>query len=247
MTDHVLECSAEVLLKQLQPESVDLFLFDPPYFDVVGQKWDNQWKTVDDYVTWFHSLALGAKGTLKPHGSFIFFGGLGNHGFRPFWSVCQMLEWGTGSLFHYRNIITWKKRRAYGKSHDYLFAREEIAWYSKSSNRTEVTFNIPYTNVKRGYAGYNKKYPAKSEFKRVSNVWDDIPELMRPERETQKPVELMERLVVTHSNPDDLIVDLFTGSGTTGVAALKNGRRFIGCDTDTNVIARANERCRLLK
>ena len=245
MTDHVIDCSAQVMLQQLQLESVDLFLFDPPYFDIVGQKWDKQWKSVDDYVAWFADIAAAASMCLKPTGSFVFFGGLGAEEFRPFWRVCEMLD--VVSFLHYRNIITWKKRRAYGKSHDYLFCREEIAWYSRSAVRTEVTFNIPYTNVKRGYAGFNKKYPAKSDFKRVSNVWDDIPELMRPERETQKPVELMERLVLTHSNPDDLVVDLFAGTGTTGVAALKHGLRFMGCDTDTRVIARANERCVKLK
>jgi DNA modification methylase len=241
---YVINCDALQLIKQLSSESVDLFLFDPPYYDTVGQKWDKQWKSVADYVVWFRDLAWAAKAALKPHGSFIFFGGLGNHGFRPFWSVCQMLEDGDGAIFHCRNVITWKKRRAYGKQFDYLFCREEIAWYSMSAERTEVTFNIPYTDVKRGYAGFNKKYPAKSEYKRVSNVWDDIPELMRPERETQKPVTLLERLVLTHSNVDDLIVDPFAGTGTTGEAALKHGRRFIGCDTDPIVSLSAEERCR---
>lgn len=241
----VLECSAEVLLQQLMPESVDLILIDPPYYDMVGQKWDKQWKSIDDYVRWFHNIAQMSSAVLKPHGSFIFCGAVGIENFRPFWSL--MMDLDASDFLHYRNTITWKKRRGYGKSHDYLFCREEIAWYSKSGGRTDVTFNIPYTNIKRGYSGFNKKYPAKSEYKRVSNVWDDIPELMRPERQTQKPVELMERFVLTHSNPDDLVVDLFAGTGTTGVAALKNGRRFIGCDTDSKVIQRANERCQTLK
>ena len=221
---YVLHCEAQQLLANLPAESIDLVLFDPPYFDIVGHKWDKQWKSVDEYVAWFKDIAVASSVALKPTGSFVFFGGLGSENFRPFWRVCQMLD--ELDDLHYRNVVTWKKRRAYGKKFDYLFCREEIAWYSRSSVRTEVTFNIPYTNVKRGYVGFNKKYPAKSEYKRVSNVWDDIPELMRPERDTQKPVLLMERLILTHSNVDDLVVDFFAGTGTTGVAALKHDRNF---------------------
>ncbi len=171
---------------------------------------------------------------LKPTGSVLFFGGIGFHGCRPFQRVCLALEeltprpdsWG----LHARNLLTWKKRRGYGKSHDYLFCREEIAWYSASSERTAVTFNVPYLNEKRGYEGWNKDYPAKSEFKRVSNVFADIGELMRPERTCQKPPELMERLIETHSNPGDLVVDPFSGWGSTGIAAVSLGRDFAGCE-----------------
>ena len=150
-------------------------------------------------------------------------------------------------LLQYRNLITWAKRRAYGKSHDYLFCREEIAWYSVSKERTGVTFNIPLLSEKRGYAGFSKKYPAKSEFKRVSNVWGDIPELMRPKRVAQKPVELMRRLVKTHANKGDLVVDPFAGSGSTGIAALLEGCRFVGSDTDSEAVKMSNEDLEELK
>lgn len=225
----------------LQDGTVDLFLTDPPYMGIVEDSWDNQWKTVEEYVTWMYRVLEAIKPKLKEHGSIIFFGGVGKHGERPFFKLMDKIE--TNNLYTYRNLITWAKRRAYGKSHDYLFCREEFAWYSVSSERTNVTFNIPLTNVKRGYAGFSKKYPAKSEFKRVSNVWTDIPELMRPERNTQKPVALMERIIATHSNPGDLVVDTFCGWGTTGVAALKLGRRFLGCERIPGDAKLANERC----
>ncbi len=51
---------------------------------------------------------------------------------------------------------------------------------------------------------------------------------------SQKPLDLMERCVLLFTNPGDLVVDLFAGSGTTGVAAIKNGRRFIGADNGTD-------------
>lgn len=229
-------------IKTLQDGSVALFLTDPPYMGIVEDSWDNQWKSVKDYVDWMYKLLDAVKPKMKDNGSIVFFGGIGKHGERPFFSLLQKIE--EKNLFHYRNLITWVKRRAYGKSHDYLFCREEIAWYSMSPERTKVTFNIPLTDVKRGYAGFSKKYPAKSEYKRVSNVWIDIPELMRTERQAQKPLRLLERLINTHSNPDDLVVDCFAGWGTTGVAALSLKRRFLGCEAIAGDAKAANNRCR---
>jgi len=228
-------------VNSLQDGSVDLFLTDPPYMGILEDSWDNQWKTVKEYVDWMYRLLEAVKPKMKENGSIIFFGGIGKHGERPFFSLLHKIE--DNNLYHYRNLITWAKRRAYGKNHDYLFCREEIAWYSMSPERTKVTFNIPLTNIKRGYEGFNSKYPAKSEYKRVSNVWTDIPELMRPERNAQKPVELLERLINTHSNPGDLVVDCFVGWGTTGVAALKLGRRFLGSERNQTDAEKANERC----
>lgn len=147
------------------------------------------------------------------------------------------------SGYYYRNWITWKKRRAYGKRYDYLFCREEIIWYSVGSEISGVTFNIPLLPQKRGYDGFNKKYPAKSEYKRVSNVWDDIPELQRPTRACEKPKPLMERLIGTHTDPNDLVVDLFSGTGATGITALSLGRRFLGCEAIEKDAASANEAC----
>lgn len=231
--------SALKFISALPKESVDLFLIDPPYYGIVEETWDNQWKSISDYVDWLSDLILDAVPKLKPKGSLIMFGGIGKHGAHPLFDVMRRAEqWLT-----FRNMITWKKRRAYGKSHDYLFCREEILWYSRSAERTEVTFNIPLLDVKRGYAGFNSKYPAKSEYKRVSNVWDDIPELMRPTRNCEKPLPLLRRLISTHSNPGDLVVDFFAGTGSTGVAALQLGRRFLGCEAMEDAVNMANTRC----
>jgi site-specific DNA-methyltransferase (adenine-specific) len=230
-------------IKTLEDDSVDLFVTDPPYMDIVHDSWDNQWKTVQDYVDWMYRVLEAMKPKLKENASVVFFGGIGKHGQRPFFKVMDKVE--TNNLYTYRNMITWGKRRAYGKSHDYLFCREEFVWYSVSPERTKVTFNIPLTDIERGYDGWNSKYKAKSKFKRVSNVWTDIPELMRPERNTQKPVPLMERIIRTHSNEGDLVVDTFCGWGTTGVAALNLGRRFKGCERIKEDAVLANERCKV--
>ena len=53
---------------------------------------------------------------------------------------------------------------------------------------------------------------------------------------TQKPLALIERIILASTNPDDLILDPFTGSSTTGVAAIRHDRRFIGIDNNTEYL-----------
>lgn len=67
------------------------------------------------------------------------------------------------------------------------------------------------------------------------DYWDDIPQLNQVSKErtgfpTQKPEDLLQRIVTASSNPDELVMDFFCGSGTTLVASEKLGRRWIGCD-----------------
>jgi DNA modification methylase len=218
---------SDVFLDTIVPNGVDLFLIDPPYYGIVDDDWDNQWKDQQQYADWLLGLTAKALEKTSPMGSLIIFQALGRHGEHPIFKVVSGLE---EQGWCFRNWITWKKRRAYGKSHDYLYCREEIIWMSKSRERTEVNFNIPLTDQLRGYKGFNKKYGAKSDFKRVSNVWDDIPELQRPQRRCQKPLPLLKRLIETHSNPGQLVVDFFAGYGSTCLAAVAAGRNTLGCE-----------------
>lgn len=233
-------------IRTLDDGSVSLLATDPPYYGIIAEEWDNKWETVHHYAEWLYRILIAFYPKLTPDGSVVFFGALGSHDCRPLFETMRLLEAPRSptepSLYFSRNTITWKKRRAYGKEFDYLFCREEIAWYSVSRERDHVRFHKPYTEEKRGYDGWNSKYPAKSEFKRVSNVWTDIPELMRPARSCEKPVPLMRRIIETHSHPGDLVVDLFCGLGSTKCAAVQTGRRFLGCDTDPVAVRYSNER-----
>jgi site-specific DNA-methyltransferase (adenine-specific) len=72
----------------------------------------------------------------------------------------------------------------------------------------------------------------------MKNVWR-LPTPAKSEKiygkhPTQKPVELISRCLRASSKPDDLVFDPFSGSATTGVAALALGRRFMGCESDRN-------------
>jgi site-specific DNA-methyltransferase (adenine-specific) len=239
---YIVAADAETWLPTLADGSIDLLLIDPPYYGILKEKWDRQWPSALQYVDWLLSILELARPKLAPRASLVMFGALGKHNERPLFDLMGRIE--RRDLLRFRNWVTWGKKRAYGKSHDYLFTREEIVWYSVSAEREEVTFNIPLLAEKRGYAGFSEKYPAKSEYKRVTNVWSDLPELFRPNRPGQKPLPVIDRLVRTHSNPGDLVVDCFAGWGTTGISARRLGRRFLGCELDASTAADADARVR---
>lgn len=221
-------CTAEELALEIELQSIDLLYFDPPYGGVVNESWDNCWSSAVAYAQWLYGILELYKPLLTPTASVLFWGALGKHNHRPMYQAQMLIE--QQNLLYWQDTITWKKRRAYGSHRRYLFTREELNFYTVDPEKW--TFNIPLTNELRGYAGFNKKYPAKSLYKRVSNVWVDIPELMRPKRVCEKPDPITERVIRTHSNQGDLVCDPFCGLGTTARVSEKLGRRFIGCDSD---------------
>lgn len=86
-----------------------------------------------------------------------------------------------------------------------------------------------------------KKYLDETQGRAIQSIWDDIytvnsQAVERTEYPTQKPETLLERIINSSSNPGDLVLDCFTGSGTTAVVAQKLGRRWIGCDINKGAI-----------
>ena len=192
----------------------DLVIADPPYGGILNEKWDE---------ACYDRLTANLGVWMKDGATAYVWGGVGTRQNRPFFRWLAQLENHSGFVIH--NIITWSKKRAYGKADNYLFTREECAMLVKGCGKPK-TFNIPLLDEKRGYAGYNPKYPAKSEFKRVTNVWTDITELFQGKiHPAEKPAALAERMIRTSSNDGDRILDPFAGSGSTGIAALRVGKR----------------------
>ena len=141
------------------------------------------------------------------------------------------------------NEVIWaydyggRARDRWPKKHD------NILWYSKSA---KWTFNIddidriPY--MAPGLVGPDKAARGKLP---TDTWWLTIVPTNGPERTgypTQKPLKLLERIVRASSNPGDLVADFFCGSGTTGVAAKKLGRRYLLVDDNPDAIRITNER-----
>lgn len=195
---------------------VDLVIADPPYGGIVNEKWDKLWSIQNQWT-----MTGIINRVLKPGGTAYVWGGIGTFNNRLFFQWLGAIE-GLYDLTIW-DVITWRKRRAYGTKNRYLFIREECAMLVKGAGLAKPkTFNIPLLEKKRGYAGYNAKCPAKSEYLRRGNVWDDITEIFKGKiHPTEKPSRLAEVMIETSSNPGELVLDPFAGSGSTGVAAHK--------------------------
>ncbi len=76
----------------------------------------------------------------------------------------------------------------------------------------------------------------------IGDIWDDISNKQTTGFETEKPEALLERIIKASSNPDDLVLDCFIGSGTTAAVAQKLGRRWIGCDINKGAIQLTSKR-----
>lgn len=211
---------------------VPLVVTDPPYGNIVSETWDKVDVSAAEFANWLANFTkMWADVALLGGGAFYVWGGIGRPNFRPFLHYITMVE--SDGVLELANLITWSKKRAYGVAHNYLFTREELAYFVKGDIKKPRRFNVPLLDEKRGYAGYNAKYPAKSEFYRRTNVWTDITEILRGKiHPTQKPERLMEIPILTHTNPGEWVIDPFGGSGTTAVACRNTGRKFVIIEND---------------
>lgn len=131
-----------------------------------------------------------------------------------------------------QNWIIWDRIKGRGAKKNFVSTREDILWYCKGNN---PAYNKIYSNIPKKTGGMGKKNG--QECRALTNVWYDISPIVPWSSEknghpTQKPLSLMERCVTIWTNEGDTILDFTMGSGTTGVAALKLGRDFIGIEND---------------
>lgn len=205
-----------------------LTVADPPYGDILdGQEWED----LADIESWMRTIR-----SLEQFKCPVYWwGGIGKQAYRPFFQFILKVE--ADSAYYMRDLITWKKVRAYGKSTDYLFTREECAVFTFDGKPAPV-FHVPYLEEKRGYAGYNAKYPAKSEYKRRSNVWCET-EILRGKLHVAHKAPAVCRVPIeVHTNPGDLVLDLYAGSGETSVQALKLGRTFVAVESNRDIASK---------
>lgn len=205
-----------------------LIIADPPYGNIVANDWD---KTRDDYhvtmVDWAETLAWMS----LPGAALYLFGGIGRPKDRQFFKSLVGIEENTE--WQMSTLVTWKKKRAYGIQWGYLFVREEIAYFTLGDPKSPRKFDPPYLGTKRGYAGMNLKYPAKSEYYRRTNVWDDVTEILQGKvHVAQKPAELLKIPILAHTEPGEYVLDPFAGSGSTAFAARALGRKFVLVERD---------------
>lgn len=206
---------------------LSLVIADPPYGNIVSNDWDQVGDDDKKFASWMINWTKCLEDICAPNSALYVWGGVGKPSFRPFYRYLVDVEHDTN--YKLANHITWSKKRAYGVQHNYLFTREELAYLILGEDiKKPKMFNVPLLETKRGYSGYDEKYPAKSEFFRRTNVWTDITEIFRGKfHVNQKPEKLYEIPIEIHTTSNEIVLDPFAGSGTCARAARNLNRRFI--------------------
>lgn len=216
------------------PESVDLIFADPPYFlsndgitcqggkmvSVNKGEWD-QVETLEQKHSFNRKWIALCKKILSPSGSIWISGTYHN-----IYSIGMALE---QEGFKIINNITWQKTNPPPNlaCRCFTHSTETIIWAQKDDKKCKHYFN--YELMKSLNAG-----------KQMKDVWTGT---LTPPNEktygkhpTQKPLYLLERIILASSKKDDVVLDPFCGSSTTGVAAKQLGRKFIGIDSNIDFI-----------
>jgi site-specific DNA-methyltransferase (adenine-specific) len=233
-------------LNGMPENSVDMIFADPPYHlsnggftvhsgkrvSVHKGKWDESQGVENDFG--FHSLWIAAcRRVLKPEGT-IWISGTYHSIYACGYAL--LLEG-----FKILNDISWyKPNAAPNLSGRYFTASHETLIWAKKDPKAKHLFN--YQLMKNGEWDDRLKNPGKQ----MRSVWaitsPKSSEKVFGKHPTQKPLALLERVLLASTNEGDLVVDPFTGSSTTGVAALMHGRKFIGIDIDKEYLQLSKQR-----
>ena len=211
-------------MDDIEDGSIDMILCDLPY-GMTKNKWD--------VVLPFDELWKHYNRVIKKNGAILLFGN------QPFTS---MLICSNRKMFRYS--LVWEKN----KFSDFLNARrkpmktnEDICVFYKR----QPTYNVQYwysTPYKRWNTqnavdkqtnyGSHKKNVSKSDGKRLPTTVLKFNRVERPQHPTQKPVDLLEWLIKSYTNEGDTVLDNTMGVGSTGIACINTGRKFIGIEKD---------------
>ena len=250
-TNHVFKAETLAALRRLESESAQIIIADPPYFQVLGRKWDRQWRTEEDYLQWSLAWLGEAMRVLCADGLLYCFGQLGKreHIFLHLLSEATR-RW----QFH--DLITWDRAVGYNVRRDSFTPATEMILVLRKSARPKFNKSAvrePYDaktiqeylrDPRYKNRAARERHLAAGKF--ATNLWR-IPSLKGNHGEkcghpAQKPEQLIERIVRSSSDAGDLVLDPFLGSGTTAVVAERNGRRWLGIEQSAAYVRMAEKR-----
>jgi site-specific DNA-methyltransferase (adenine-specific) len=235
------------LLNQLPENSVDMIFADPPYnlsnggFTVHAGRmvsvnkgdWDKSRGFEDDYV--FHYQWMEAcKRVLKPHGTLWVSG--------TYHSIYQCGHALQSLGYHILNDIAWFKPNASPNlSCRFFTASHETLIWARKEKKARHTFN--YDLMKEGHWPEDQLKKPGLQMRSVWSMGTPKPaEKKFGKHPTQKPLDLLKRIVLSSTQKGDIILDPFTGSSTTGLAAVLNDRKFIGIDLEKDYLELSKKR-----
>ena len=228
------------VMKLIPDGSVDAIITDPPY-GTTACKWDS--------VIPFDLMWEQLNRVIKPNGAIVLFGS------EPFSSALRL-----SNIKAYKYDWIWEKPN---RSNPFMCNNQPLnnienisVFYKKLSSYNPQMSDAK--NYKRkasnkiietiGSAndvdyGSSKRYPMRIlKYSKPSQVGSNTERKKNKFHPTQKPVELMEYLIKTYTNPLETVLDFTMGSGSTGVAAVNTGRRFIGIEMEGKYFEIAEQR-----
>ena len=245
------------VLSKLPEESIDLIFADPPYnlsndgftchagkrVSVNKGDWDKS-RGIDEDFQFHYKWIEACKRVLKPNGTLWISGTY--HSIYACGFALQKQGW------HLINDICWFKPNASPNLSCRMFtASHETLLWAKKNKKAKHIFN--YNLMKNG--NWNGDFIKKPN-KQMRSIWAiNTPkngEKKYGKHPTQKPETLLERIILASSNENDIVLDPFCGSGTTGVVAIRYKRKFVGIDSerkylDELAIPRLNDEIRKKK
>jgi len=246
------------IMKYIEPNSIDLIYLDPPYFTQTNWKIGNNefsdsWKDMDEYLNFMEDRLRQMYRILKDTGSIYLH--VDHHAVYELKVIMDKIF----GRENFINDIIWSYNTS-GKSKRYFSHKHDtILFYSKTNNYVfnEQRVKDEGKNISRYNKvdeDGNKYYMRSGKYKVVytgtiplTDSWNDISALTNNANEkigypTQKPIELLERIIKASSNKDDIVLDPFCGSGSTLESAKRIGRKFIGIDQNKQAITMSKKR-----
>jgi len=230
-----------MFFKSIEDESVDLIFADPPY-NIKKAEWDS-FQSQKQYVAWSMLWIKEAHRVLKPTGTLYICG---------FSEILADLKWAASHLFSGCKWLVWFYRNKANLGNDWGRSHESILHFRKGK-----TFHFNIDEVRIPYNAHTLKYPAhpQAESSQYNNgngkqyVWQPNPKGAKPKdvleiptlsngswektiHITQKPVELVRKLILSSSNEFDTVIDPFGGSGTTYAVAEAFNRKWLGTELE---------------
>ena len=230
------------LFRSLDDSSIDLIFADPPY-NIKKAEWDS-FSSQKEYVDWSLTWIKEAKRVLKSTGSLYICG---------YSEILADIKWAVSSLFKGCKWLVWFYRNKGNLGNDWGRSHESILHFRKSK---DFTFNID--EVRIPYNKHTLKYPKRTQAdtshfangnENNQYVWEPNPLGAKPKdvieiptisngswekypHKTQKPVDLLRKIILSSSNKGELVLDPFGGSGTTFAVSEAYERRWVGSELE---------------
>jgi DNA modification methylase len=236
--DKIICGNCEGILGEITEPFADLIFADPPFN--IGYKYDKYKDKVnkDHYIAWTKEWMSVCKKVLKPAGSFYI--AIGD----DYAANVKIIADEIG--LYMRNWIIW--HYTFGQQTKDKFARSHTHIFYFVNDQKNFTFNDWAVRVPSDrQLLYNDKR-ANPAGKMPNDVWDDFSRVCGTFKERQgwhpcqMPENLLKRIISVSSNPDNCVLDPFSGSGTTAAAAYQLGRHYIGIDISEEYVDKANIR-----